>query len=166
MIPHHSLFVNSFNEKSRIFNFFHIDFSGAGMIKLRKLTFKTGGSKLARERFASEALGARIESAGEGHAVAVADITDAIKNAEGSVMGGVLFTLADFAFAAACYASDDVSVTLSSSVTFLTTAKGKRLVAEAVAVRRGRRTNCYRVDVRDELGTEISTFIMNGFVVK
>ena len=46
------------------------------------------------------------------------------------------------------------------------TAKGKRLVAEAVAVRRGRRTNCYRVDVRDELGTEISTFIMNGFVVK
>ena len=81
-------------------------------------------------------------------------------------MGGVLFTLADFAFAAACYASDDVSVTLSSSVTFLTTAKGKHLVAEAVAVRRGRRTNCYRVDVRDELGTEISTFIMNGFVVK
>lgn len=66
-------------------------------------------SKLARDRFASEALGARIESAGEGHAVAVADITDAIKNAEGSVMGGVLFTLADFAFAAACYASDDVS---------------------------------------------------------
>ena len=109
---------------------------------------------------------ARIESTGEGHAVAVADITDAMKNAEGSVMGGVLFTLADFAFAAACYASDDVSVTLSSSVTFLTTAKGKRLVAEAVAVRRGRRTNCYRVDVRDELGTEISTFIMNGFVVK
>ena len=123
-------------------------------------------SKLARDRFASEALGARIESAGEGHAVAVADITDAMKNAEGSVMGGVLFTLADFAFAAACYASDDVSVTLSSSVTFLTTAKGKRLVAEAVAVRRGRRTNCYRVDVRDELGTEISTFIINGFVVK
>ena len=56
-------------------------------------------SKLARDRFASEALGARIESAGEGHAVAVADITDAMKNAEGSVMGGVLFTLADFAFA-------------------------------------------------------------------
>ena len=61
-------------------------------------------SKLARDRFASEALGARIESTGEGHAVAVADITDAMKNAEGSVMGRVLFTLADFAFAAACYA--------------------------------------------------------------
>ena len=44
MIPHHSLFVNSFNEKSVIFNFFHIDFSGAGMIELRKLTFKTGES--------------------------------------------------------------------------------------------------------------------------
>lgn len=123
-------------------------------------------SKLTHDRFASEAIGARIESAGEGHAVAVADITDTMKNAEGSVMGGVLFTLADFAFAAACYASGDVSVTLSSSVTFLTAAKGKRLVAEAAAVRRGRRTNCYRVDVRDETGTEVATLIMNGFVVK
>ena len=39
-------------------------------------------NRLARDRFASESLGARIESAGEGHAVVVADITDAMKNAQ------------------------------------------------------------------------------------
>ena len=121
--------------------------------------------KFKNDRFASEALGAVIDSVREGGSVVSAEITGIMQNAEGGLMGGAIFTLADFAFAVANYASDEKAVSLSSSITFLTTAKGKRLIAEATAIRRGRKTNCYRVDIHDELGNAIATATFNGYIV-
>ncbi len=121
--------------------------------------------KFKSDRFATDCLGAVIDSVSEGAAVVSAEITEKTQNAEGGVMGGAIFTLADFAFAVANYASNEKAVSLSSSMTFLTRAKGSRLIAKATAIRRGKKVNCYRVDVSDELGTLVATANFNGFIV-
>ena len=82
------------------------------------------------------------------------------------VMGAVYYTMADFAFAVASNpdAGDaPITFTLSSQINFLTPAKGKYLIAEARAVRKGRRTSFYAAEIKDELGTLIATVSSNGF---
>ena len=44
------------------------------------------------------------------------------------------------------------NVSLNSEITYLTAAKGERLIAEAVCVKKGRTTSYYRIDVKDDLG--------------
>ena len=87
-------------------------------------------------------------------------------NAGNRVMGAVYYTMADFAFAVASNpdAGDaPITFTLSSQINFLTPAKGKYLIAEARAVRKGRRTSFYAAEIKDELGTLIATVSSNGF---
>ena len=70
----------------------------------------------------------------------------------GAVMGGVYFTLADFAFAVAANWQEIGTVSLTSDIAYLGTAKGDRLTAEAVCVKNGRTTSYYRIEVKDEFG--------------
>ena len=51
------------------------------------------------DRFATEACGCRVLEASRGHAVCAFDIAPIHLNAMGNVMGGAIFTLADFALA-------------------------------------------------------------------
>ena len=67
-------------------------------------------------------------------------------------MGGVYFTLADFAFAVAANWQEVGTVSLNSSIAYLGAAKGDSLTAEAVCVKNGRTTSYYRIEVKDELG--------------
>ena len=67
----------------------------------------------------------------------------------GAVMGGVYFTLADFAFAVAANWQKLGTVSLNSEIAFLGSAKGDRLTAEAFCVKDGRTTSYYRVEVKD-----------------
>ena len=71
-------------------------------------------------------------------------------NGLGLPHGSVIFTLADFAFAAACNASGRAAVALSMDIHFLTSPPpGAYLIAEAVEVRTGNRTGLYRMTVKD-----------------
>ena len=81
----------------------------------------------------------------------------------GGVMGGVPFTLADFAFAVASNWQKPGSVSLSSNITFLGTAKGECLIAEARCVKNGRTTSYYRIDVTDELGNPVAAVTTTGY---
>ena len=56
-------------------------------------------------------------------------------------------------------------VSLKSDISFLGTAKGKKLIAKAVCVKDGRTTACYRVDVTDELGNLTATMTTIGYHV-
>ncbi len=116
----------------------------------------------AADRFAAQA-GAMIEEIGEGYARCSLVLTPMHRNAVGGVMGGVPFTLADFAFAVASNWQKTGSVSLSSNITFLGSAKGERLIAEAHCIKSGRSTNYYRVDVTDELGTPVAAVTITGF---
>ena len=106
-----------------------------------------------REFFAKDeyarAAGAYIEEVGEHYAKCSMPLDARHKNAVGGVMGGVYFTLADFTFAVATNWENPGVVSLNASITFLGAAKGDRLVAEAVCIKEGRTTNCYRIEIRD-----------------
>lgn len=114
------------------------------------------------DRFAIEAVGAQIDSCGDGFAVCSLEIRPVHVNGHGMVMGGVSFTLADFAFAVACDAMRTGAVTLSSSVQYLSAPKGRRLIAEARRVREGRTACFFAVTVRDDLGRHIAEVSITG----
>ena len=103
------------------------------------------------DRFATEN-GAVIEEVDDHYAKCSLEIGERHRNAMGAVMGGVYFTLADFALAVASNWQKMGSVSLNSEITYLTAAKGKRLIAEASCVKNGKTTGYYRIDVKDELG--------------
>lgn len=104
-----------------------------------------------KDRFATDN-GAVIEEVDDHYAKCSLKIEDRHKNAMGAVMGGVYFTLADFALAVASNWQKMENVSLNSEITYLTAAKGGRLTAEAVCVKSGRTTGYFRIDVRDDLG--------------
>ena len=104
-----------------------------------------------KDRFATDN-GAVIEEVDDHYAKCSLRIEDRHRNAMGAVLGGVYFTLADFALAVASNWQKMENVCLNSEITYLTAAKGERLIAEAVCVKSGRTTGYYRIDVRDDLG--------------
>ena len=116
------------------------------------------------DRFATEN-GAIIEQIGPQSAVCSLLITGSHRNAIGAVMGGVYFTLADFAFAVAANWEKIGWVSLHSDISFLTSAKGKQLIAKAHCVKEGKTTACYRVDVTDDLGNLTATVTITGYRV-
>ena len=119
----------------------------------------------SKDRFASEGIGAAIVQAEPGHAVCRMEIQPQHCNALGKPMGGAIFTLADFAFAVAANAGQAPTVSLSSQIAYLSAAKGKSLTAEARAVKRGRSTCYYQIDISDELGTAVACVTTTGFVM-
>lgn len=108
------------------------------------------------DRFATVAAGAVIESVGPDSAVCSLEIGDEHLNASGRVMGGAIFTLADFAFAVAANQGDDLTVTVSSTIEFIGSAKCGRLVAEAIPDKVGRSMCFYTILVRDGEGTLVA----------
>lgn len=114
------------------------------------------------DRFATEN-GAVIEEVGNHSATCSLIITDSHRNALGAVMGGVYFTLADFAFAVAANWENLGCVSLHSDISFLGTAKGEKLLAKAVCIKDGRSTACYHIDVTDDFGNLIATITTTGY---
>ena len=116
-------------------------------------------------RFATEN-GTVIEEFGENSATCSLMITDSHRNAMGAVMGGVYFTLADFAFAVAANWENMGCVSLRSDISFLGAAKGKKLIARAICIKDGKSTACYRVDVTDDLGNLAATVTITGYHIR
>lgn len=91
------------------------------------------------------------------------DIRPDHQNAFGGVMGGAVFSLAEFAFGV-CANNDHLpSVALEMHIHFLSASKGSRLTARAVRVKSGRSTCVYEVRVTDNLGKDIALVTATGF---
>ncbi len=116
----------------------------------------------ANDRFATDN-GAVIEQVGENSAAVSMEIQDHHRNAVGIVMGGAIFTLADFAFAVASNHEKPGTVSLSANITFLKASKGSKLIAKAECVRDGRTTCYYRVTVTDDTGALIAEVTSSGY---
>ena len=116
------------------------------------------------DRFATEN-GAVIEEIGDHSATCSLEIKDSHRNAMGAVMGGTYFMLADFAFAVAANWKKMGCVSLRSDISFLGTAKGKKLIAKAVCIKDGKSTAYYRIDVTDDLGNLTATVTTTGYHV-
>lgn len=105
----------------------------------------------ANDRFATQAAGCRVVSGERGCAVAEMELTDIHCNAMGNVMGGAIFTLADFALAIACNIGEAPTVSVDHAVNFMRTTKGSKLIATATCDKPGRHLSFYTVVVKDDL---------------
>ncbi len=118
-----------------------------------------------KDLYATEATGIEILEARAGYAKCALKIEAKHKNAVGQVMGGVFFTMADFAFAIAANFDQPTTVTQSSQIVFLSPAKGSVLYAETERIRGGKRTCFYKILISDDLGTPIAYVTTSGYVV-
>ena len=125
--------------------------------------------KRVRERFADDRYatenGAVIEEVGEGYARIVMELDEQHYNEVGGVMGGAIFTVADFAFAVASNWQEKTVVSQTAQITYLGKVKGKRMIAEARQVKDGRSMCYYVVEVTDELGSKVAHVTSSGFHV-
>jgi acyl-CoA thioesterase len=79
-------------------------------------------------------------------------------NGLGTVHGGAIFTLADFAFAAACNSHGTVSVALNVSITFMKAATTGTLWAEAKEVSKNFKVGSYAIEIKDDQGELVAQF--------
>lgn len=106
---------------------------------------------------ASATLGIQTDVLGPGHAVSRMRVGDEMLNGYGSAHGGLLFTLADTAFAFACNTEGQVTVARQCEISFLRPAhSGDELTAEAVVRARAGRAGIYDVRVTRQDGDVIA----------
>lgn len=106
---------------------------------------------------ASAALGMVVELDEPGHAVVRMLVRDDMTNGFHIAHGGLVFTLADTAFAIACNEDERITVAQGADITFLkSTIAGQTLTATAVRRARNGRGGIYDVTVRDETGDVVA----------
>ena len=110
----------------------------------------------ANDKFATEVAGCTIIEGSRGHAVCEMPILSKHRNAAGGVMGGAIFTLADFCLAIACNIDEDPTVSVSNTIEFMSGAKGEKLIARCEVDKSGRKLGFYTVDVTDDTGRKIA----------
>ena len=108
---------------------------------------------------ASRAAGMRIEEIGPGCAVLSQVLRGDQLNGHGTAHGGVLFTLADSAFAFACNSRNRRAVAQHAAITFLSAGRGgERLLATAREAALMGRSGTYDVTVTGEDGRTVAIF--------
>lgn len=107
--------------------------------------------------------GVVLDEITEYEAVCSLEITDDHRNAYGGVMGGVIFTLADFAFAVLSNQIHQLTVAQQVDIHYLSAPKGEKLIAKATCRKNGRTSSIVNVDISDDLGRDIAQFIGTGF---
>jgi acyl-CoA thioesterase len=99
-----------------------------------------------------------------GYAEARMEICGRHLNGYGSVMGGAMFTLADYAFAAASNAKGNATVSSNAAISFFLPPKGRFITAKATEVSSGRRLCTYNVDIFDGEGALVARYTCNGYI--
>ena len=90
-------------------------------------------------------------------------LNDDHRNAYGGVMGGVIFTLADFAFAVLSNQIHQLTVAQQVDIHYLSAPKGDKLFAKATCRKSGRTSSIINVDISDDAGRDVAQFIGTGF---
>lgn len=117
-----------------------------------------GAAMYARDR-ASQALGMALDEVRPGFARLRMTVRADMLNGHGTCHGGLIFALADSAFAFACNSRDVVTVASGCTIEFLApVSEGDVLVAEAQERLLEGRNGVYDVDVRREDGPLVATF--------
>ena len=116
----------------------------------------------SKDRFATEN-GMVIESYSDTEACTSVVLDARHKNAYGGVMGGVMFTLADFAFAVLANKIHMLTVAQTVSINYLSAPKGEKLIARAHVRKDGKTSTVIIVDVSDDTGRDIAQFVGTGF---
>ena len=115
-----------------------------------------------KDRFAMVTTGIEIVEVDKGYAKCSLTIDDRHVNATGHVMGGAIFTLADFVFAVATNFKQKTTVTTVSQISYLGTPKGNILYGESKMLKDGRRNCFYEIIIRDNSDNMVAVVSMSG----
>jgi acyl-CoA thioesterase len=108
---------------------------------------------------ASQSLGIEIIDVAPGSVRIAMTVRADMVNGYGMCHGGIVFALADSAFAFACNSHGDPMVAAGASIEFLApTPRGERVIATAAEVSRSARHGIYDVAVADASGTVLAQF--------
>lgn len=118
---------------------------------------------IKNDRFAEHA-GIELIKAEPGYAVTQMRITDKHLNGVNIVQGGAIFTLADYAFAAASNSKGVVVLGINANISYFKPPKGKVLTAEATEISSSKKICNYNVDIYDENRELIARFTGTGYI--
>ncbi len=108
---------------------------------------------------ASQMLGMTIESCGPGTASVSMPVRADMVNGHGICHGGLVFALADSAFAFACNSHGDNTVAAGAAIEFLAPAReGDQLTASAHQRWRTGRSGIYEIEVLNQRGEAVALF--------
>ena len=117
----------------------------------------------ANDRYASEVTGVVIEAVGEHYAKCSLKVDRRHLNALDSLMGGVVYTMADLTFAVSTnFRAERPTVTNVAQVTYLNPLSGDMLYSESRLLKDGRRVCNYEIRIWDNTGRDIALVTMNG----
>lgn len=108
--------------------------------------------------------GIEIAQISKTQAVVSAEIKPEHLNANGCVQGGMLYTLADFAFAVLGNFLHPITVTQCGHINYLRPASTKKIVATAKETERAGKNTLCEVVIRDEAGQTVCVCNFNGFI--
>ena len=108
---------------------------------------------------ASQALGMRVLSVTEGRATVQMTVRADMVNGHDVCHGGIVFSLADSAFAFACNSYNESTVAAAAAIDFLAAVRsGDELTAEASELWRTRRNGIYEITVKNQHGERVALF--------
>ncbi len=123
----------------------------------------------ANDTFATEATGIHIDYVDDDTTVCSLQLDNRHLNAKRSVMGGVIFTLADLAFAIAANSSILAEqkeslqwVSSSSTIHFLSSPKGHSLIATTTRIKQGHTQALFQVSITDSYDRQIALVTTTG----
>ncbi|PKI02097.1 phenylacetic acid degradation protein PaaD [Glaciecola sp. 33A] len=107
----------------------------------------------------SQSLGMQIQTVDEGKAVVSMQVKQDMLNGHQTCHGGIIFSLADSAFAFACNSQDQVAVASNCSIDFLRPALiGDKLTAISEVQYQGNKTGVYQTMVTNQNKQLIAIF--------
>ena len=119
---------------------------------------RAAAAMFRRDR-ASQALGMRVASVGPGRAEVHMRVREDMLNGHGVCHGGIVFALADSAFAFACNSYNDSTLAAAAQIDFLqAVGADTELIAAARELWRGGRSGLYEIEVRTAGGERVAFF--------
>ena len=118
--------------------------------------------RVSNDRFA-RLVGVRLLDVRPGYAVTEMEVTDNHLNGVDRVQGGAIFTLADYAFAAASNSEGIPTLGININITYFKSPSGKKIRAVASEISVQNRIGGYKVDIFDDDGTLIACFSGLGY---
>ena len=132
--------------------------SRSGGQEAQRVAERSAQALYARDR-ASQALGMRLAEVRPGRARVVMIVRPDMVNGHDVCHGGIVFALADSAFAFACNSYNESTVAAAGAIDFLAAARaGDELTAEASELWRTRRNGIYEISVTNQRGERVALF--------
>lgn len=108
--------------------------------------------------------GIRLVKVEHGYAVTEMEVKEHHLNGVGIVQGGAIFTLADYAFAAASNSKGTITLGINANISYFKSPKGKIITAEAREISSSKKICGYTVDVFDEDKELVARFNATGYI--